>query len=206
MNTKVGIIDYEAGNLQSVANAFTAIGADTVIVNSPEQTTDLTHLVLPGQGEFGDCARKLRSAGMFEIIQEWIHAGKPFFGICVGYQLLFEGSDEAPDTKGLGIFKGRNKKFSSTDLKIPHMGWNEVKPTNPSHPIWKNLGDNLYFYYVHSYFPHCEQADVVACTSEYGETFHGAVIRDQLIATQFHPEKSQHAGLQLLKNFILMHP
>ena len=204
MDTKVGIIDYEAGNLQSVANAFKAIGTNAVIIRSPEETADLTHLVLPGQGEFGDCARKLRAAGMFEVIREWIAADKPFFGICVGYQLLFEGSDEAPDTEGLGIFKGRNKKFSSTTLKIPHLGWNAVTPTQAEHPIWDQLGETPYFYYVHSYFPHCEQDDVLACTSNYGETFHGAVAKGRLIATQFHPEKSQQAGLQLLKNFISM--
>ena len=199
---KIGIIDYQAGNLQSVANAFKAIGADACIIDSPDEVAGLTHLVLPGQGEFGDCARKLKQAGMFDVIKKWIADDKPFLGICVGYQLLFEGSDESPETKGLGILKGRCKRFAKSKLKVPHMGWNAVTPQDPDHPMWNELGDQPYFYYVHSFFPECLESDVLAGTSTYGETFHGAVTRGRMIATQFHPEKSQNAGLQLLKNFI----
>lgn len=203
---KVGIIDYGAGNLHSVHNAFIAIGADAVIITSPSELTDITHLVLPGQGEFGDCSRKLKNAGMFELIQQWISDDKPFLGICVGYQLLFDGSDESPDASGLGIFSGQVKKFQpESGLKIPHMGWNTVLPTHPDHPMWNNLiqeGKLPFFYYVHSYYPSLANPDEAACTTTHGkQTFHGAITKGKLFATQFHPEKSQHAGLQLLKNF-----
>ena len=201
---KVAIIDYEAGNLQSVLNAFHAVGADANLITSPSELEGVTHLVLPGQGEFGDCAAKLKKAGMFDVIKSWIADDKPFLGICVGYQLLFEGSDESPEAEGLGIFKGRVKRFTESELKVPHMGWNAVKPTHPEHPMWQEMSSEPYFYYVHSFFPECEQEDVIACTTEYGEVFHGAVAKGKMIATQFHPEKSQHAGLQLIKNFLTL--
>ncbi|MFT6793842.1 MAG: glutamine amidotransferase [Rubritalea sp.] len=203
---KVGIIDYGAGNLHSVHNAFIAIGADATIITSPSELRNITHLVLPGQGEFGDCSRKLQQAGMFDIIHQWISDDKPFLGICVGYQLLFEGSDESPDTAGLGIFKGTVVKFKpEPGLKIPHMGWNIVRPTQPEHPMWEHLiqqQEAPYFYYVHSYYPALANPEESACTTTHGsQTFHGAITKGKLFATQFHPEKSQHAGLQLLRNF-----
>ena len=203
---KVGIIDYGAGNLQSVLNAFHALGAEANLITTPAELSDLTHLVLPGQGEFGDCSRKLEASGMTQPIKDWITADKPFLGICVGYQLLFEGSEESPSSKGLGIFKGQNVKFSAEPgLKIPHMGWNGVNPQNADHAMWNGMSEEPYFYYVHSYFPQAEEADCVACVTTYGnQTFHGAVTRGNLIATQFHPEKSQHAGLQLLKNYLAL--
>lgn len=203
---KVGIIDYGAGNLQSVLNAFHALGAEANLITSPAELDGLSHLVLPGQGEFGDCSRKLEASGMTQPIVDWISADKPFLGICVGYQLLFEGSEESPNSKGLGIFKGQNVKFKAEPgLKIPHMGWNGVTPQNADLPMWKGMSDEPYFYYVHSYFPQAEEADCVACVTTYGnQTFHGAVTRGNLIATQFHPEKSQHAGLELLKNFLAL--
>ncbi|MFC4993191.1 imidazole glycerol phosphate synthase subunit HisH [Rubritalea tangerina] len=202
----VGIIDYGAGNLQSVLNAFHALDADAKLITSPSELDGLTHLVLPGQGEFGDCSRKLEASGMTTPVKDWIAADKPFLGICVGYQLLFEGSEESPSAQGLGIFKGQNTKFLAEDgLKIPHMGWNGVTPTQPDHPMWQGMSKEPYFYYVHSFFPKAEDPTVVACTTTYGgQTFHGAVTRNNLIATQFHPEKSQHAGLQLLKNFLAL--
>ena len=203
---KVGIIDYGAGNLQSVLNAFHALGAEANLITTPAELSDLTHLVLPGQGEFGDCSRKLEASGMTQPIKDWIAADKPFLGICVGYQLRFEGSEESPSSKGLGIFKGQNIKFTAEPgLKVPHMGWNGVNPQNAAHPMWNGMSEEPYFYYVHSYFPQAEEADCVACVTTYGnQTFHGAVTRGNLIATQFHPEKSQHAGLQLLKNYLAL--
>ncbi|MFC5050063.1 imidazole glycerol phosphate synthase subunit HisH [Rubritalea spongiae] len=202
----VGIIDYGAGNLQSVLNAFHALGAEAKLITTPEELDGLTHLVLPGQGEFGDCSRKLEASAMTPPIKEWIAANKPFLGICVGYQLLFEGSEESPSAAGLGIFKGQNVRFQHEDgLKIPHMGWNGVTPQNPDHAMWKGMSKEPYFYYVHSYFPKAENSEVVAGVTTYGtQTFHGTVTRGNLIGTQFHPEKSQHAGLQLLKNFLTL--
>ncbi len=201
---KVGIIDYGAGNLQSVLNAFLSIGADAELIISPDSLDKLTHLVLPGQGEFGDCSAKLKAAGMFDAVKQWIAEDKPFLGICVGYQLLFEGSDESPAAEGLGVFKGQVVKFNKEpNIKIPHMGWNAVAPTQPDHPIWNGLSDVPYFYYVHSYYPALANLEDSACSTTHGtQKFEGAVCRGNLIATQFHPEKSQHAGLQLLKNFI----
>ncbi len=200
---KVGIVNYGAGNLKSVENAFKAIGVQAKLITTPSELETLTHLVLPGQGEFGDCASKLKESGFFPAILEWIAADKPFLGICVGYQLLFEGSDESPDTPGLGVFRGQVKRFSQTNLKVPHMGWNAIKASQPSDPIWQGLEPNPYFYYVHSYYPEAMDETHIACTTQYGDTFHGAVKRGRLFATQFHPEKSQDAGLQLLRNFIL---
>jgi len=139
---------------------------------------------------------------MFDTIKTWINEDKPFLGICVGYQLLFEGSDECPEAEGLGILKGKCTTFSNEDKKVPHMGWNAAKPADSSHPMWQGLGDNPYFYFVHSYFPSCENADSVASTTDYGEIFHSAVTKGNTIATQFHPEKSQHTGLKLIKNFL----
>lgn len=199
---KVGVVDYGAGNLRSVVNAFRAIDAEAILIDSPDQLNDITHLVLPGQGEFGDCATKLRDSGLFSAILEWISADKPFLGICVGYQLLFEGSDESPQTPGLGVFKGQVKRFADNGLKVPHMGWNAVKPSNPDSPIWNHLDQEPYFYYVHSFFPQIADPKNIACTTTYGEEFHGAVFQGNLLATQFHPEKSQDAGLQLLRNFL----
>ncbi len=199
---QVGIVNYGAGNLRSVANAFRAIGANTTLITQPSQLEGVTHLILPGQGEFGDCATKLKESGLFSAILEWIAEDKPFLGICVGYQLLFEGSDESPDTPGLGILKGRVKRFSNHGLKVPHMGWNAIHPSKANSPIWNNLEASPYFYYVHSFFPEALESDNVACTTTYGDTFHSAISRGNLFATQFHPEKSQDAGLQLLRNFI----
>ncbi len=203
---KVGIIDYGAGNLHSVRNAFIEIGADADLITTPAELDGITHLVLPGQGEFGDCSAKLQSAGMFESIREWIVADKPFFGICVGYQLLFDGSDESPAAHGLGIFKGQVVKFQKEEnLKIPHMGWNTVTPADQTHPMWNELEGSPYFYYVHSYYPVLANAEEGGCSTTYGShVFHGAVTRGNLIATQFHPEKSQHVGLQLLRNFVAL--
>lgn len=200
---KVGIIDYKAGNLQSVCNAFLFLGAEVKVVATPEDAEGITHLVLPGQGAFGDCAEKLKETGMFDYIPKWIADNKPFLGICVGYQLLFENSEEDPHVEGIGILEGGCKKFQSDHLKIPHMGWNAVDVGNDTHPIWEGLEKNPYFYFVHSYYPLYEgKESAIASSTEYGAKFHCAVAKGNLIATQFHPEKSQHAGLKLLKNFL----
>jgi len=203
--THVGVIDYGAGNLQSVVNAFKAIGASVSIVSSPQDLLSTTHLVLPGQGEFGDCADKLRASGLFDSIKDWIKQDRSFLGICVGYQLLFESSSESPDKPGLGVFKGSVRRFESKGLKVPHMGWNALSLTNPQLPLWKGLGEEPYFYFIHSYFPQIAQSQYTAGTCIYGEKFDAAIAKGRVVATQFHPEKSQDAGLALLKNFLLYH-
>lgn len=200
--TKVGIVDYGRGNIRSVENAFLAIGADVCRITSPEEMADITHLVVPGQGEFGDCAANLKKQGMFEPIQQWAADDKPYLGICVGYQLIFENSEESVETEGLGMIKGSVKRFPEVGLKVPHMGWNSVTLSEPNHPIWNDLPEDPYFYFVHSYYPEPAVQDEVAATCDYALPFAAAVTRGKLVATQFHPEKSQHNGLQLLRNFV----
>jgi glutamine amidotransferase len=199
---KVGIVDYGRGNIRSVENAFLAIGADTVLVTRPEQLQDITHLVLPGQGEFGDCAANLKKQGMFEAIREWTAEDKPYLGICVGYQLIFEKSVESPSAEGLALLPGTVKRFPDVGLKIPHMGWNSINPSHPDDALWKDMPANPFFYFVHSYYPEPSDTEHIAASCDYAVSFAAAVRRGNLVATQFHPEKSQHNGLQLLRNFL----
>ena len=201
---KVGIVDYGRGNIRSVENAFHAIGADASLISTPDALKNITHLVVPGQGEFGDCATNLKNQGMFEPIQQWTKEDKPYLGICVGYQLLFQDGEESPGANGLCILEGSVKRFPETGLKIPHMGWNSVQPSNPKHPIWNDIPEDPFFYFVHSYYPEPSDKENIAATCDYALTFAAAVTRSNLIATQFHPEKSQHNGLQLLKNFLAL--
>lgn len=199
---RVAVIDYGAGNLLSVTNALRELGADPRIVSTPDAIEGATHLILPGVGAFGDCMRGLAGRGFPDAVGEWIAGDRPFLGICLGYQLLFEGSDESPGIPGLGIFPGRVVRFRDQGLKIPHMGWNAAMPTRPDAPCWQSLGSEPYFYFVHSYFPQPQDPDLVAATTDYGESFASAVQRGRLIATQFHPEKSQTTGLRLLGEFL----
>lgn len=198
----LGIIDYGAGNLASVCNSFRAIGTEGKLIRTPQDLEGITHLVLPGVGAFGDCAKALQQQGLGESICDWIAQDKPFLGICIGYQILFESSDETPGACGLGIFKGHVRRFNDTGLKIPHMGWNAVTPLDPTATIWAEMGDTPYFYYVHSYYPVPTDKSLIAAGTEYGDTFAAAIIKGKVIATQFHPEKSQLQGLRLLKNFL----
>lgn len=198
-----GIIDYGAGNLRSVANAVESLGFKPRILDSPEGFEDLTHVILPGVGSFGDSMQELERRGLVEPVRRWIAADKPFFGICVGYQLLFEAGEESPGIPGLGIFKGKVRRFEEDGRKIPHMGWNAAPVTGPPDPIWNGLGDPPFFYFVHSYHPVPEDPTLTAMTTEYeGVEFVSAIRRGRLLATQFHPEKSQQAGLRLLGNFL----
>jgi imidazole glycerol phosphate synthase glutamine amidotransferase subunit len=146
---------------------------------------------------------ELEKRGLTEAIREWVLAGKPYFGICLGYQILFEGSEETPGVAGLGVLKGTVRRFRKTPgLKIPHMGWNSVVPRQPETGFWQNLGPEPYFYYVHSYFPAPDDDSIISAETTYGDdTFAAAVQRGPLLAAQFHPEKSQDAGLRLLGNF-----
>lgn len=197
----IGIINYEIGNLRSVEKAFQASGAQTRWVRSPKDMDGLTGLVLPGVGAFGDCIKGLRAIGMWDAVKEWVAADRPFFGICVGYQMLFESSEETPGIDGLGIFKGRVVKFQDPTLKVPQIGWNTVALKQKS-PFLKDIADGTFFYFVHSYYPQVADSSISALETEYGVRFTSAVSKGNLIATQFHPEKSQKAGLQLVKNFV----
>jgi glutamine amidotransferase len=199
---KLGVIDYGAGNLKSVRNSFQAIGVDSVLVQTSDEMDGLTHLVLPGVGAFGDCCTKLRTQGLVDALKAWIASDRPFLGICIGYQALFESSEESPGVEGLGIFKGAVVRFPESNLKIPHMGWNSVHLKEADDPMWEDMGQDPFFYYVHSYFPQPTDASIVAAETEYGVKFAAAIRQGRLTATQFHPEKSQKMGLTLLRNFV----
>jgi glutamine amidotransferase len=196
----IGIIDYGMGNLRSVEKALQSVGAKTRFVTGTAGLDGLTGLVLPGVGAFTDCVGNLRATGLWEPIREWIAADKPFFGICLGYQMLFEGSEEGPGVEGLGVFKGNVVRFPKTELKVPQMGWNQVNIVKPSaFTEGVTSGDHVYF--VHSFYPVPADPAIVTMTTDYGLSFASAIGQGKLFATQFHPEKSQRIGLQLLANF-----
>ena len=195
----IAIIDYGVGNLFSVEKAFTAIGEEVKVTGEAEDLKAADKLVLPGVGAFGDCMKNLESTGLIPVILEQINNNKPLLGICVGLQILFEGSEESPNAKGLGIFKGMVKRINAPHLKIPHMGWNAVSTQNN---LFKGLKDNSYFYFVHSYHAMPEDHSLITAITEYSETLTAAVAKDNIYATQFHPEKSGDVGLQILKNFV----
>lgn len=201
---KVALVDYGAGNLRSVANALHALGVEPVLAAGPEALADASHLVLPGVGSFGDCMAELAGRGLIEPVRAWLDAGKPYLGICLGYQILFDGSEETPGVAGLGVVSGRVRRFTERDgLKIPHMGWNSVVPRQPDRGRWAGLGGEPYFYYVHSYYPVPNDDSVIAAETEYGGTrFAAAIELPHVLACQFHPEKSQDAGQRLLRNFL----
>ena len=197
-----GIIDYGAGNLRSVANAVHALGIEPRLVSKASDLDGVSHLILPGVGAFGDCMAELTKRDLIAPVREWAKAGKPYFGICLGYQILFEGSEEAGGTEGLGVFPGSVRRFREDGRKIPHMGWNAALPVHPEDAMWEGLGAAPYFYFVHSYFPEPADPGIVAMRTEYGETFASAIRSGAVMGTQFHPEKSQQAGLRLLGNFL----
>ena len=199
----IGIVDYDIGNLRSVQKAFQHVGGEAVFVRTPEEISQVDALVLPGVGAFGDCVRSLARSGMWDDVLAWAKLERPFFGICVGYQMLFESSEEAPGEKGLGLFSGQVRKFSDKHgLKIPQIGWNTVTVRQPDAPLLQGISNDDYVYFVHSYYAAPEDASIIALETTYGDTFAAAVARGNLLATQFHPEKSQKAGLRMIKNFV----
>lgn len=198
-----GLIDYGAGNLRSVDNSLKSMGVDPRIVKGPGDLEGVTHLVLPGVGAFGDCAAKLEAMGLGDAIRAWIAADRPFLGICVGYQVLFDSSEESPGARGLGVFRGRVVKFASAPgHKVPHMGWNSVEVADSGDPVWQGMPMPPWFYFVHSYYPEVADEKLVAATCTYGLPFAAAIRSGKLFATQFHPEKSQANGLTLMANFL----
>ncbi|HEX5177116.1 MAG TPA: imidazole glycerol phosphate synthase subunit HisH [Chthoniobacteraceae bacterium] len=200
----IALIDYGSGNLRSVQNALRHEGADPVLASDPGHLHDAgaDAVVLPGVGAFGDCVDGLRSRGLWAPLQEWLSSGKPFLGICVGYQLLFEESEESPGVAGFGVFAGRVRRFSTPGLKIPQIGWNRLQLTAPPHPLWSGLPPKPHVYFVHSYFPEPRDQSIVTARAEYGELFAAAVGRGNIAGVQFHPEKSQEVGLAILRNFV----
>lgn len=199
----IGIVDYGIGNLRSVQKAFQHVGGEAVFVRTPEEIARVDALVLPGVGNFGDCVRSLAKSGMWDDVLAWAKSERPFFGICVGYQMLFDSSEEAPGEKGLGVFVGEVRKFSAQHgLKIPQIGWNTVTVRQPDAPLLSGIASGDFVYFVHSYYAAPRDTSLIALETTYGDTFAAAVARGNLLATQFHPEKSQRAGLQMLKNFV----
>lgn len=197
----IAIIDYGAGNIQSVAKALTHIGCDCLVTRNKDEILKADGAVLPGVGSFGDTVDSLNKYGIKDAIKEYIASSKPFLGICLGMQLLFPASGESPEAEGLGIYEGSITRIPNGEgLKIPHMGWNSLD-INPESRLFKGIGKNPYVYFVHSYFLHAADRELVAATTEYGVTIDAAVERGNVFATQFHPEKSGETGLRILRNF-----
>jgi len=193
------------GNLRSVSKAIEHIAPDdqVIVTADPKAIASADRVVVPGQGAMPDCMRQLGASGAREAVVQAAR-GKPFLGICIGLQMLFERGEEG-DTFGLGVLPGAVPRFRVQGLKVPHMGWNEVLQAGP-HPLWAGIADRSRFYFVHSYYPSPTEKSLVAATCMYGAPFTCAVARDNIFAVQFHPEKSQSAGLQLLSNFVRWRP
>ena len=199
----IALLDYGAGNVRSVQKALTAAGGDVQLVPNPEKVAQADAVVLPGVGAFDDCINAMQRQELFEAARAFVSTGKPFLGICVGYQALFEKSEEFNScAAGLGIFEGSVVRFPDTEVKVPQIGWNEVQFTKPDCPILQSIESGSHFYFVHSYYPQPKDESIVATRTEYGVDFASAAWRDNVFATQFHPEKSQKVGLQLLTNFV----
>jgi len=199
----IALLDYGAGNVRSVQKALEAAGGEVSLVASAGKMRDASAVVLPGVGAFDDCVNAMEKQELLEGVGEFIKTGRPFLGICVGYQALFERSEEFNScAAGLGVFEGNVVRFSDNGIKVPQIGWNKVEILKPECPILKGIPSGSYFYFVHSYFPQPAEESIAATRTTYGNTFVSAVWRDNIFATQFHPEKSQKNGLRLLENFV----
>jgi len=199
----IALLDYGSGNLRSVHRALLKVGAEVRIAQRPDEIGDARGMVLPGVGAFDDCMNALRKQELLGAAKDFIQTGKPFLGICVGYQALFERSEEFNScAAGLGLFRGSVVRFTERPgLKIPQIGWNQIRIAKPDCPIYRGIAEGSYVYFVHSFFPQPADKSIVATETEYGSSFASSVWHDNVFATQFHPEKSQKVGLQLLKNF-----
>jgi len=208
----IALVDYGMGNLRSVEKALQRVGAKVRIARDAKALSEADRVVMPGVGAFGDCMRNLENQGLIEPLKQFIGSGKPFLGICLGYQALFEKSEEADRAAGLGIFKGNVIRFpANSGLKVPQIGWNQI--TQPSAfslqpsafescPLLRGVDEGSYVYFVHSYFPDPSDRGLVCAETEYGTRFASMIWRDRIFATQFHPEKSQEIGLKILENFV----
>ena len=197
----IAIIDSDAGNLRSVDKALEALGQQVIVTKDAETIRQAEKVILPGVGAFGDAMANLQRLGLVEVIRETAASGKPFLGICLGLQLLFEDSDETPGVPGLGILRGHIKRIpEQPGLKVPHMGWNNLELHHDG-ALFRGLPEHPYVYFVHSYYLEAEDPDIVTATAEYGVTIHASVQSGNLFACQFHPEKSSQIGLAILKNF-----
>ena len=197
----IGIIDYDAGNIRSVEKALSYLGEKTVVSRDPDILKSVAKVILPGVGSFGQAMENLHRYELVPVIRDMIEDGKPFLGICLGLQLLFESSEESPGAEGLGILKGKILKIpSSPGLKIPHMGWNSLQLQNNGR-LFRNIPQDTYVYFVHSYYLQAQEPEIVKAVTGYGTEIHASVEKDNVFACQFHPEKSGKYGLEILKNF-----
>lgn len=198
----IGVVDYGMGNLRSVAKALEHVGAAVEVSRDGERLATADAMVLPGVGAFGRCMQNLLAAGLAPVVHDFVRSGRPFLGICVGMQILFERSDEFGPVQGLGILPGHVRRLRphNPTMTIPHMGWNTVHVLRRP-PHLRGVGDGSYAYFVHSYYVECDMASLAATSTEYGAEFASSVWRDNVFATQFHPEKSQAVGLKILENF-----
>ncbi|HIY62918.1 MAG TPA: imidazole glycerol phosphate synthase subunit HisH [Candidatus Mediterraneibacter stercoripullorum] len=198
----IAIIDYDAGNIKSVEKAMLLLGQEVSITGDREEILKADKVILPGVGAFGDAMENLRRTGLDRVIRETVEKGTPFLGICLGLQLLFERSDEAPGVDGLGILKGEIVRIPEADgLKIPHMGWNSLHLEHDGR-LFRGIREGEYVYFVHSYYLKAEDENIVKVSTEYGVHIHASVEQDNVFACQFHPEKSSDAGIRILKNFV----
>lgn len=196
----IAVLDYGIGNLRSAEKALQHLGVDAALTTDPAVAREAAGVVLPGVGAFGRCMEQLRESGLEPVVHEAVEAGKPFLGICIGMQMLFDASDEAPGVKGLGIIPGEVRRLAVTHERLPHMGWNTLEIRTGS-KLFDGIDDGSWLYFVHSYAPVPGDEAVIAATTEYGGTVVAAVEKGRVWATQFHPEKSAANGLRLLKNF-----
>ncbi|NDA68844.1 MAG: imidazole glycerol phosphate synthase subunit HisH, partial [Verrucomicrobia bacterium] len=197
-------LDYGSGNLRSVEKALRKVGTDLLVTTRPEPLREARAIVLPGVGAFDDCISAMQRQELLGAVKEFIQTGKPFLGICVGYQALFEKSEEFNSCAvGLGVFGGKVVRFTERPgLKIPQIGWNQLEIVRPDCPLYAGIPDGSHVYFVHSFYPQPVDLDIIATRTEHGDRFASSVWRDNVFATQFHPEKSQTVGLRLLENFI----
>ena len=204
LKPKIALLDYGMGNLHSVTKALELVGAEVELIKGCDDFKDYDAIVLPGVGNFGDGIEQLHKRGFFSLVKNWISANKPFLGICLGMQMLLEESEEAPGIPGLGVCKGKVIKFHPDDnkLKVPQMGWNTVK-ARENCPIFEGIENESYFYFVHSFYVAAEEQEVIGGETEYGIKYCSFIWKkNNVFATQFHPEKSQKTGLKLLKSFV----
>jgi glutamine amidotransferase len=200
--TRIALLDYGMGNLHSAAKALEHVGATVDITHDPKLIAQADKIVFPGVGAMRDCMAGMHDAGVDDAVKQAAF-NKPLLAICVGMQALLQSSEENDGVDCLGIFQGKVKRFpDQAGLKVPHMGWNQVHQANPEHPLWHGIAQDSRFYFVHSYYVQPDESGLIAATCDYGLDFAAALTRDNLFATQFHPEKSHTAGLQLLKNFV----
>jgi len=200
----IALLDYGSGNLRSVEKALRKVGAEVNVITRPDGMKQARGAVLPGVGAFDDCITAMQRQELLGGVQEFIASGRPFLGICVGYQALFEKSEEFNScAAGLGIFEGNVVRFPTrTGLKVPQIGWNQINLAQPACPLFRGIKEGSFVYFVHSFYPKPKDDSIVAARTEYGESFASAIWRDNVFATQFHPEKSQAVGLRLLQNFV----